>query len=200
MKSIIINYLMNLIKKYYNYDKTKLDEIKYGLETLYLTITKTIVIFTIAYLLHLTKELLLIFLFYGILRMFSFGLHASKGWQCWVYSIISFIGLSYISTAVQIDEVLKIIIPSICIILLAIYSPADTEKRPIISKKRRIFFKISTILISITYFTFILTIKNNLYINILVISLMIQTAMVLPISYKVFKLRYNNYKYYNQIS
>lgn len=200
MKSIVINYLMNLIKKHYNYDKTKLDEIKYGLETLYLTITKTIVIFTIAYLLHLAKELLLIFLFYGILRIFGFGLHASKSWQCWLYSITSFIGLSYISTVVQIDEVLKIIIPSICIILLAIYSPADTEKRPITSKKRRIFFKISTILISITYFIFILTIKNNLYINILVISLIIQTTMVLPISYRIFKLRYNNYKYYNQIS
>lgn len=196
MKSFIINHLINLIKKYYNYNKIKLDQIKYGLETLYLTVTKTIMILIIAFILNLTKELLLIFLFYGLLRILGFGLHLSKSWQCWLFSILFFIGLSYISKVIIVDEILKIILPIICIILLAIYSPADTEKRPLINKKRRLFFKLAIIILSIIYFIAILKIKSNLYINILIISLIIETIMVLPISYQIFKLRYNNYKYY----
>lgn len=195
MKNYIINKLMSLITKYYNYNQTKLDEIKYGLETLHLTTTKIIVILIIAFILNLTKELLLIFLFYGILRIFGFGLHLNKSWQCWMFSILFFIGLSYAAKTIKIDYTLKIILPFISIILLMIYSPSDTEKRSLINKKRRFFFKLVTTFLSIVYFIIILKIENNLYINILIISLNIETIMVLPISYKIFKLRYNNYKF-----
>ena len=44
MKNLVVNSIMNNITKYYNYDDTKLDEIKYGIESLYLTISKTIII------------------------------------------------------------------------------------------------------------------------------------------------------------
>ena len=43
MKEIVINKLINIIKKYNDIDNTKLLEIKYGLETIYLTIVKTII-------------------------------------------------------------------------------------------------------------------------------------------------------------
>ena len=44
MKNLVVNSIMNNITKYYNYDDTRLDEIKYGIESLYLTISKTIII------------------------------------------------------------------------------------------------------------------------------------------------------------
>ena len=44
MKKVVMNYLMNLIKKNNNYDEEKLAIIRYGLEGLYLTITKFIII------------------------------------------------------------------------------------------------------------------------------------------------------------
>ena len=48
MKNRIINNLMDIIKKYNNFDDIKLQEIKYGLETIYLTIIKTIVFIIIS--------------------------------------------------------------------------------------------------------------------------------------------------------
>ena len=59
MKDLIINSAMNNIEKNCNYSKEKLAEIKYGLASLYLTITKTIVIFSISYLLGIIVNYIL---------------------------------------------------------------------------------------------------------------------------------------------
>ena len=96
MKEIIINKAMNHIKKNGNYTDEKLAEIKYGLSTLYINITKTIVIFTLDYFLGIIKELLLILLFYGFLRLTGFGLHAKKSWQCWIGSLFTFLLLPFL--------------------------------------------------------------------------------------------------------
>ena len=76
MKDLIVDRLMISIKSKHKYSDTKLKEIKYGLSTLYINITKTIVICALAYFLNIIKELLLILLFYGLLRLTGFGLHA----------------------------------------------------------------------------------------------------------------------------
>ena len=44
MKNKILDFLMENIKKNYNYNETKLKEIRYGLESLYLSIFKFIII------------------------------------------------------------------------------------------------------------------------------------------------------------
>ena len=52
---------MNCIKKKYpNYDDEKLEIIEYGLESLYIMVTKTIVISLIALVLNVFKEMLII--------------------------------------------------------------------------------------------------------------------------------------------
>ena len=63
MRSKIINSIMEQIKKYNDFDDIKLQEIKYGLETVYLTIVKTIVFIILAILLKTIKVLLLFMLF-----------------------------------------------------------------------------------------------------------------------------------------
>ena len=63
MKEVIINKAINNIQKYNNYSNTKIKEIKYGLESIYLTTFKIIVIMLINTLIGTIKELLLIFLF-----------------------------------------------------------------------------------------------------------------------------------------
>ena len=53
MKKRFLEFSMNNIKKKYpNYDEDKLDEIAYGLEAIYLTFTKTIIIFALAFILQ----------------------------------------------------------------------------------------------------------------------------------------------------
>ena len=198
MKEIIINKAMNYIKKKGNYSEEKLAEIKYGLSTLYINITKTIVIFTLDYFLGIIKELLLILLFYGLLRLTGFGLHAKKSWQCWIGSLFTFLLLPFLVKALTINIYIRIIISILSIIFIAIYAPADTEKRPLIRKNRRILYKIICTITAIILTIYSFHIKNTLIQNAIFFSLILECIMISPLSYKIFKLKYANYKNYKK--
>lgn len=193
MRNYIIDNCMDIIKKNKNYDKTKLAEIKYGLEGLYLTISKLIIITTIAIILGIFKEYIIFLLIYNIIRMPSFGLHATKSWICLVSSTIIFIGLPLIMKTIELNIIIKIIIGIILTIGMMLFSPADTHKRPIVNKKRRLIYKLISTLISIIYSFILIIIDNNFISNCLMFSIILESLMISPIVYKIFKLPYNNY-------
>ena len=78
MKNYILNNCMDIVSKNNNYDEVKLAEIKYGLEALYLQVSKLVIIAFIACILNIFKELVILLLIHNIIRATSFGLHATK--------------------------------------------------------------------------------------------------------------------------
>ena len=143
MRDKLIQYFMSNIRdNNKNLDTIKLDEIKYGLLGLYSIITKTIVIVILAIILNIFKEFILFLMFYSILRSVGFGTHAKSNIMCWVTSTLLLIGLPYVFMLITIKLSTKVIIWSICFIIYIIFCPADTEKRPMINKKRKLKFKI----------------------------------------------------------
>lgn len=196
MKDLLINSMMNNVSKYHDYDEKKLKRIKYGLSTLYINVTKLSTLFFIAYILGIIKTLLLLMASYNILRLFAYGVHAKKSIHCWISSLMIFLILPYICNYIQISKYLKLIISIICIILISIYAPADTEKRPLINKNKRIIFKIISIILSIIYSIVIYFTNNILLSNCMFFGLTLETIIILPITYKIFGVKYNNYKNY----
>lgn len=197
MKDKVVNIIMNNISKYYSYDDIKLKEIRYGIESIYLTITKTIIVIIISTFMKTTKELLLFMLFYGILRLTAFGLHAKKAWHCWVLSLFLFALIPYLIKILTISHLLYTVLFFFILILFIIYAPADTEKRPLIHKNKRTFYKILTCIITIIYYI-ISNFSNNIINNALLFSCLMQVLMILPISYNLLGLKYNNYKSYSK--
>ena len=107
MKKRLLNSIRIAIKKQYpNYSEDKIDEVMYGIEGIYLTITKTIVIFALAFILKIAKELLLLLISFNIIRMFAFGMHANKSWICLVFSSILFLGGAFLSKYIVLDKLL----------------------------------------------------------------------------------------------
>lgn len=197
MKEKVLKNCMNLIKNSnLNYSEEKLEEIEYGLEGIYILITKFIIIFTIAYFLGVFKELLIFLLIYNFIRMPSFGLHATKSSYCLISSLIVFFLGMYVSIIFVIPVYIKLIIGIYCIIRIYMNAPADTYKRPIVNKKRRECYKFISTLIAIVFVFASLFTKNTFISNSLVITLLIQTLMISPYVYRLFKLPYNNYKQY----
>lgn len=196
MKQYFLNKNLQLIQKYYSYDSVKLSEIKYGLESFYITISKTIIIFSIAYLLNLLNELIIFFIFYSILRTFAHGVHTKKSWQCWLLSFVIFLIIPYLSKTLYFRKDLVLILSTILLLFINKYSPADTEKKPIINKKKRLILKTITSCITISYIIAIIFTKNYFIINVLFFSILLETILVLPISYKILGVGYNNYKTY----
>lgn len=194
MKDVVIKKCMNLIKKYHDYDDIKLAEIEYGLYGIYLTFSKFIIITTISILLGIFKEYILFLLLYNILRTFSFGIHATKSWICLVSSTIIFIGLPIFCKYIEINFIIKIILGSLGTIFMLKNSPADTKKRPIVNKKRRLILKSISTILAIIYTIISIIIKDNYISNSLLICLLLQNILIAPLTYRMFKQPYNNYK------
>lgn len=197
MKKRFLDYSLKLITNNNpNLSNEKKDEICYGLEGFYLTITKAIFIFSLAYLLGIFKETLIMLIFFNILRTTGFGLHAKKSWMCWVSSTILFIFLPFISRYIVFPLYLKYILGCISIILIALYAPADTIKHPLINKRKRIILKIiSTALCTILVICSII-IKNEAIDTLIIFAIYTEISLILPITYQLFHLKYNNYKSY----
>lgn len=193
MKKFIIHKCMKYIKKNTNYDKVKLKEIEYGLVSIYLTISKMIIILMIAYLLNIFWEVIIFSTIYNILRIPSFGLHANKSWICLIISLTLFIGIPFLSKIIHFSLIFKIIISIIGTFFMFKNSPADTKKRPIVNKKRRRNFKIISTILATIFGILAILINNQIIVNYLIISLILQNIMISPLTYKIFKQPYNNY-------
>ena len=197
MKRVILKQIEKIVKQSNpNIDEVKLEEIMYGIESLYLTLEKIILIILISIILNIFKEVIIFMLIYNIIRYTSFGAHAKNSIVCLIMSTFTFILLPIISIHIIIPLYLKIIIGIICIICFLIYAPADTEKRPIISKKRRLIYKIISIVLGIIYIMLSIYIKDTYLNNVFIFSIILQSIMILPITYKLFGVSYNNYKNY----
>ena len=198
IKSFVINNSMNLVNSLNKYDKEQQEEIKYGIESIYIAISKVVVILFISFILGLFKEAILFLLLFNVLRIAAFGLHASKSLYCWISSSISFLLIPYLCKTFEFPILFYIISSIISLISFVLFAPADTIKRPLINAKKRKIYKVLSIIFSIIYIILIFTINNLLIKNMLYFSLLLETVLIIPITYKIFKLPYNNYKNYKE--
>ncbi len=197
MKRKFLNSSIDLIKKHKKYTKEEIEIITYGLEGLYMTITKMVVIIGIALALGILKEVLMLLVCYNIIRSQAFGLHATKSIYCLISSLICFIGGALICKYLILPYWLMIVLSVSCNICLLLYAPADTHKRPIINLKKRKRFKMLSFIFGIIYTILIILIKDYFIVNCLLLGMIEACIMILPITYKTFNLPYNNYKLYN---
>lgn len=197
MKNFIINKSLNIVSDIYpDYNDSKLSEIKYGLESIYLSLSKVVVILFITLLLGIFKEAILVLLFFNGLRTTAFGIHATKSWMCWVSSITCFIGIPYLCIYANIPSFIQYIMLAISMICFLLYAPADTVKRPLVRKNRRIKFKILTLIIAAIYILLFLYTNNMFIRNVIVCSMILESVLIHPLTYRMFKLPYKNYERY----
>lgn len=190
--------MSSIKEKYPNYDNDKLEVIAYGLESLYIMVTKTIIISLIAVLAGVFKEMLLIMLLYNVIRTTAFGMHAKESWQCYVISITLFIGGAILFKYVDVNFYVKAIVSAISYIFLVIYAPADTHKRPLVNAKKRKIYKFITTITSSIYLILIIVFRDSNISTAVSMGLLDAMLMIHPITYRMFHLPYNNYKTYNE--
>lgn len=182
MKEVVVNKLMlNIKNKNKDLDKVKLEEIRYGLYGLYTLITKTTVIILISLLLGFFKYFFIFFIFYVILRSIGYGCHANSNIKCWILSTVLLLGIPYLFLNISMSFLAKSIIWSICFINFLIFCPADTEKRPMISKLRKLKFKTCILFISIIYLVIVYYNKNIS--NLIIASMVLEALLTNPLGY-----------------
>lgn len=195
MKNVVINNCLSIVNKYNpNLSKKQIDTIRYGLEGIYLTITKLIIIFIISLILNIEEEFLILLITFNGIRLFAFGVHAKRSIDCLISSSISFIVFPLLCKYLTIPILYKEMLAIPLIILISIYAPADTQKRPLKKKKKRIIYKILSIIVAGLYLFLSINIKNQIISNCFLAAVTIETIIILPITYKLFGVPYNNYK------
>lgn len=197
MKEKFLNYALSSIHTYYpDYNDEKLAELRYGLEGFYLSVSKMIIIVTLSLILGIFKEMLIMLLIFNILRTTGFGLHATKSWICLLSSSTVFLIFPMIAKIVEIPQNIRIILAIISIICVFLYAPADTKKRPLIKKRKREIYKFITTISCIVLNIVALFIKNPTLSNLVIFGIYTEVIMILPITYRIFHLSYDNYKNY----
>lgn len=197
MKQLFLENSINFICKYQSisdYDKKK---ITYGLEGIYLTISKTIVLTILAVMLNMLKEFIFVIVFFNVIRYTGFGFHAEKSYQCLLFSTFNFIAIPFLLLHLQIPNFFVYVICAICIVHYLLFAPADTKKRPLSNKKKRIIRKFATIFIGFIYTLTIILLQDTYWTAILLSALIIQAIIISPITYWLFRQPYNNYKVLN---
>ena len=195
MKEVFLNHTMNFIasnqKDLNQEDKEKL---AYGLEGLYMSITKLVIIFLIAFLLGFIKEFIITLIFFNIIRFPGFGFHASKSVVCLIASTLLVLGLPYLFTNIEVSLTIKIILCIVSVITFIICAPADTWKRPLTNKRKRIIRKVVACSLAVIYSVLIIVFNGYEISNLLMAALLIETILISPIMYLMFKEPYRNYK------
>ena len=197
MKQLFLENSMNFICKYQSisdYDKKK---VKYGLEGLYLTITKMVLLTILALLLNMFKEFILVVVFFNVIRYTGFGFHAEKSYQCLLFSTFNFIAIPFLLLHIQLSNFFVYTICAICIFHYLLFAPADTKKRPLSNKRKRIIRKIITVMIGFIYTLMIILLNNTYWTSIILSAMIIQAIIISPLIYRLFNQPYNNYKMLN---
>ena len=194
MKEAFLNNYMKIIQS----NKTELSEeeiekIRYGIEGIYLSITKLVIVFTLARCLGIFKEVIVLLCFYNILRFFGFGYHAETSTQCLIISIILFCLVPYLVIKDIIILKYKLLIFILCVVNFLIFAPADTIKRPLTNKKKRIIRKITLTILTTIMFIISHYVSDNMS-ALLMLSIITETIMVNPVIYILTGQPFNNYK------
>lgn len=199
MKQSFLENSIKLITTYNtSYSDDDIEKLKYGLEGLYLTITKTVILIIIAIILGILKETIILLVLFNIIRYPAFGFHADNSTTCLLFSSALFIGLPFLILNINITFPIKLIICILCFVSFLLFAPADTPKRPLTNERKRHIRKIFSVIIAIIYTISLFLIQDIIISKMILTALIIETIMINPITYKIFKQQYNNYKMYSK--
>jgi len=173
-------------------------KLKYGLEGFYNLATKLIVMVILAILLDILFEFLLLTFVYSILRLYGFGIHAKKTWQCWITTVPIYIGGCFLIKYFAFPVWLNYFIWFIGLISFLLFAPADTPSRPLIYKRKRIKAKVLSLIILGFCFLAYVFIKDSIVQNIITYAVLVEAISINPLIYKIFRTPFNNYKAYEK--
>ena len=105
LKEMFLDHSVSFLMKYQKYSDDELERLRYGLEGLYLTLTKLVVIVGLSFILHIFKEVIAILALFNIIRYFGFGIHAKRSIECLITSLIFFIVIPYLLLHVEFNLV-----------------------------------------------------------------------------------------------
>ena len=168
-----------------DFSEEKLAEINYGIAIFIANSYKMLIIFIMAIILNVFEYFLIALVSFGILRSFASGVHAKREWTCLPASILLFFSIIYLGMTVNLSIYAISFIFVLCFAAMLKYAPADTEERPIASRKLRKKLKIMSCIILLLLYAASLYYIDTATSSIIAFSTLIESALIIPITYKL---------------
>jgi accessory gene regulator B len=163
----------------------KLAEINYGIAVFIANSYKMLLIFVLAIILNIFEYFLIAFVSFGALRTFASGVHAKREWTCLPVSTSIFLGITYLGMNISLNIYAISIIFALCFAAMLRYSPADTEERPIVSRKLSRKLKVMSCITVLVFYTIALYNLGTSASSIIAFAALIESILILPITYKL---------------
>lgn len=200
----ICTFLTNRIRKEMpEIDDERAEVINYGLQNLVGEIPKIFLLFIIAFILGMLKEVLFMFIILIPYRGASGGFHLKTHLGCILGTTVFYCGTVFLSQHIVLEDITKYILIGFIwvfgMIMIKLYAPADTENVPILSKKDR---KKKQIVAYITYSIALIVavfVENNVLSNILIFGNLLQTLTITKLAYRLTNNKYG-YEVYSNAS
>lgn len=157
--------IMKMFERHLEFTDIEKDKVYYGVMSLLINIIKTTFIFLVAILLGVIKEILVMTILVGMLRLTAAGLHAKSNFMCTLTTLASYIGGAFLSLFFPVKFEIAFIVSVGLTFIICRYAPADTENRPIVGKEKRRKLKIQTLITAVSYLIINLLVRNIVFMN-----------------------------------
>lgn len=194
IEAICNSLTKKIIDSVEGYDETKADEINFGLQLIIGEIPKFFITIFLAIILHLVKLTIISFIIILPYRMFSGGFHLKTHLGCIIATNAMYIGTPYLASILNFSSEIKYILIAITFIFSFVmidkYAPADTENVPVLQKKERKKRKIISFAIAGIELIMAIIIPYKVISNIIIFGILIQTATITKLAYRITKNKY----------
>ena len=204
MIDTICTFLTNRIRKEMpEIDDERAEVINYGLQNIVGEIPKIFLLFIIAYILGMLKEVLFMFIVLIPYRGASGGFHLKTHLGCIIGTTVFYCGIVLLSQHIILGNMTKYVLIGISwifgMIMIKLYAPADTENVPILSKKDRKKKQMIAYIAFTIGLIGALLIQDNVFSNILLFGNLLQTLTITKLAYRLTKNKYG-YEVYGDAS
>ena len=184
-------------------DDERAEVINYGLQNIVGEIPKIFLLFIIAYILGMLKEVLFMFIVLIPYRGASGGFHLKTHLGCIIGTTVFYCGIVLLSQHIILGNMTKYVLIGISwifgMIMIKLYAPADTENVPILSKKDRKKKQMIAYIAFTIGLIGALLIQDNVFSNILLFGNLLQTLTITKLAYRLTKNKYG-YEVYGDAS
>jgi accessory gene regulator B len=188
-------FLTNRIRKEMpDVDDERAEVINYGLQILIGEIPKIFVMLTVAWLLGVFKETLVVFLLLIPYRGASGGFHMHTHIGCIITTCCLYSGVALLSKYIVMQGIVKYLVVTCVwifgVVMIKLYAPADTEDVPILETKVRRKKQIASYIWFSAELIAALIFTKPLIINLIVFGNLAQTLTITKFAYRLTKNKY----------
>lgn len=184
---IFVDRCANRLADANNINGEEREILRYGLAVIYINLSKTAILILLAALMGILKETAALFCVYAAVRSAGFGFHSDNSIKCTIIGVAEFIFATVAAITlkpIQIPVCVTMFL--LCIVVFAVYAPAETEKRPISAGHKKIF-KTAVIAITAIMLALSLMAGNSVYRNLITFGVCLEALSILPVMKKILK-------------